>query len=124
MLQRSTSGLGELLIALWHRLTLTSIAAIRSPITKTHSSTETPTGDLVELLVKLLQLRALGHDVLAHEEGRHHGAATLPVRMVQGRLDQRLVQQNPLVDQVEAPAACAIGIEVRRCARLDYLPPY
>ena len=66
-------------------------------------------GDLVELLVELLELRALRHDRLAHEEGRLHGRVLLaheepgPVR------DDGLVEQRALAHEVVASPARNLG---------------
>lgn len=65
------------------------------------------TRHLVQLLVELAQLRALGHDVAPHEERRHDRLAAGGHAVRERRLDQRLVQQHALPAQVEAAPACA-----------------
>jgi hypothetical protein len=49
---------------------------------------------MIERFVELFELRALGHDALAHEERRLYGLRAARHRVLQGAVDQRLVQQH------------------------------
>mmetsp|Transcript_13240 Transcript_13240/g.25353 ORF Transcript_13240/g.25353 Transcript_13240/m.25353 type:complete len:498 (-) Transcript_13240:8-1501(-) len=60
---------------------------------------------LVQLLVELLELRALRHALLAHEVGRVHGLVRLCKERAHGVVDERQVQQATLPFEVEAARA-------------------
>lgn len=64
------------------------------------------TCDLVQLLIKLGQLCALSHDVLAHEEGRHDWHGPPLICAVQSKLYEGLIQEHPFIPEVEPSATC------------------
>lgn len=64
------------------------------------------TRGFVELLVELRQLRACRHHGLPHHEGGHHCHHALAVPMVQGKLDECLVQEHALGLQEVPPPPC------------------
>ncbi len=74
----------------------------------------------IELLVKVRELRGLGHDVLVHEERRLHAGEVLLGQHGDGVIDQRLVQQQTdALQEVAAVAgnACAYEHNMRKPTR-------
>mmetsp|Transcript_15933 Transcript_15933/g.47920 ORF Transcript_15933/g.47920 Transcript_15933/m.47920 type:complete len:207 (+) Transcript_15933:2748-3368(+) len=62
--------------------------------------------DLIELLIELRKLCALGHDVLAHEERRLQRREVALVCELQRIADECIVQQHPRPLQEVAPVSC------------------
>lgn len=69
--------------------------------------------DLVQFLVKVLELRRLGHMLLAHHERRHDLFVRLLAEEVEAVVDQRLVQVYTVARQVETTVPGNLRATVR-----------
>jgi hypothetical protein len=75
---------------------------------------------LIQLLVKVRELRRLGHDLLLHEEGRLHAREALLGQQRNAVVDQRLVQQQTnAFQEVTAVTSNASAWNQKRKERLE-----
>lgn len=79
--------------------------------------------DLVQLLVEVLELRRLGHMLLAHHERRHDLFVRLLAEEVEAVVDQRLVQVHTVPGQVEAtvPRNLRAAVRVEKLEAVHHL---
>ena len=79
--------------------------------------------DLVQLLVKVLELGGARHRLLAHDERRHHLLEALAAQKVEAVVDQRLVQVDAVAHQVEAamPRDLRAALRVKELEAVHHL---